>query len=167
MLIRPEQPSDHQDIFELNASVFDSPSEARLVDCLREQCDQFISLVAEKGGDIVGNIVFSPVTLAGDTSSIIFGLGPMAVAPSHQRQGIGTALVRAGLEHCRALGAEAIVVLGHPAYYPRFGFLPASGFGIDSDFPAPDEAFMAVELQAGALGNKSGRVKYHRAFSDA
>ncbi len=167
MLIRPEQPSDHQAIFALNASAFDSLSEARLVDCLREQCDKFISLVAEKEGDIVGNIVFSPVTLASDPSSIIFGLGPMAVAPPHQRQSIGTALVRAGLEHCRALGAEAVVVLGHPAYYPRFGFVPASGFGIDSDYPSSDEAFMAAELQVGALGNKSGRVKYHRAFSDA
>lgn len=95
----------------------------------------------------------------------ILGLAPMAVAPSHQRQGIGSALVRAGLERCRALGSGAVVVLGHPAYYPRFGFSPSVHFGIRSEYEVPEEAFMVLELQPGFLRGISGTVQYHAAFA--
>ncbi len=94
------------------------------------------------------------------------GLAPMAVAPEHQRKGIGSALVRAGLEQCKQLGFAAVVVLGHPEYYPRFGFSPSSRFGINSEYEVPEEVFMAMELQPGALSGKTGRVKYHAAFSN-
>ncbi len=167
VLIRAEQHGDREAIFALNNSAFDTPSEANLVDSLRTQATPIISLVAEQDGEVIGHILFSPVTLVGHSDITILGLGPMAVAPEHQHQGIGSALVQAGLEHCRELGVEAVVVLGHPTYYPRFGFVPASRFAIDSEYDAPDEAFMALELKAGRLSGTPGRVKYHRVFSDA
>lgn len=94
------------------------------------------------------------------------GLAPMAVAPAHQRQGVGSALIRAGVERCGELGFVAVVVLGHAGYYPRFGFSPAARFGVCCEYDVADEAFMATELQPGSLRGKSGVVKYHMAFSN-
>ena len=94
------------------------------------------------------------------------GLGPLAVASEHQRKGIGSELVRAGLEQCRQLGFNAVVVLGHPEYYPRFGFSPSSLFDIYSEYNVPKEAFMAMELKPEALSGKTSMVKYHAAFSN-
>lgn len=108
--------------------------------------------------------MFSPVSLAGHHELKIMGLAPMAVAPEHQRKGIGSALVRAGLEQCKQLGVGAVVVVGHPEYYLRFGFLPSAGFGIDCEYEVPQEAFMVVELQRGFLSNASGKIRYHAAF---
>lgn len=110
--------------------------------------------------------MLSPVSLTGHADLKIMGLAPMAVAPEHQRKGVGSALVRAGLERCKQLGFGAAVVLGHAGYYPRFGFSPATHFGIGCEYEAPEEAFMAVELQPGYLQGKSGTVRYHSAFSD-
>ncbi len=93
------------------------------------------------------------------------GLAPMAVIPSCQRNGIGSALVRAGLDQCRQLGYGAVVVLGHPEYYPRFGFTPAGQFGLRSEYDVPEEVFVALELDAGFLSGASGTVKYDPAFS--
>ena len=90
----------------------------------------------------------------------------MAVAPAHQNQGIGSALVRAGLERCKELGFGAVVVLRHPEYYPRFGFSPSTRFGIGCEYEAPEEAFMIVELQPAYLRGKSGTIKYHAAFKN-
>ncbi len=94
------------------------------------------------------------------------GLAPMAVAPMHQKKGTGSALVQAGLDQCRQLDFVAVVVLGHPEYYPRFGFSPASQFGIGSEYDVPEEVFMAMELQPDALSRKTGRVRYHPAFKE-
>lgn len=88
----------------------------------------------------------------------------MAVAPSKQRQGIGSALVRAGLDRCRALGAGAVVVLGHPGFYPRFGFAPSTHFDITSEYDVPEEAFMVVELERGFIRGASGTIRYHESF---
>jgi putative acetyltransferase len=167
MLIRPEIEDDRDAVYAVNASAFDTPSEADLVDTLREQAKPVISLVAEVDGKVVGHIMFSPVTLSTDPGLKVMGLAPMAVAPKYQRQGIGSALVRAGLEQCGPRGFVAVVVLGHPEYYPRFGFTPSSRFDIDSEYDVPEEVFMAMELQPGALRGKTGRVKYHAAFDDA
>ena len=109
--------------------------------------------------------MFSPVTLASHPELEIMGLGPMAVFPQAQRQGLGTALVKAGLEKCRELGAGTVVVLGHPAYYPRFGFRPATRFDIACEYEVPPEAFMALELSPGYLDGAAGVIRYHRAFS--
>jgi putative acetyltransferase len=167
MLIRGEEQRDWAAIHAVNLSAFETPLEANLVDALRGQAQPLVSLVAEDDGAIVGHIMFSPVLLSGPPARRIMGLAPMAVTPAHQRKGIGSALVRAGLEQCRQLGVGAVVVLGHPAYYPRFGFLSSARFGIGCEYDVPEEAFMVVELQAGFLGGASGTAKYHAAFSGA
>ena len=89
----------------------------------------------------------------------------MAVSPEHQRQGIGSALVKAGLERCKQLGFVAVVVLGHAQYYPRFGFSPSTRFGIGSEYDVPEDVFMAMEIQPAALAGKTGTVRYHAAFA--
>jgi len=151
----------------VNVSAFETPSEADLVDALRQQAQPVVSLVAEENGEVVGHIMFSPVSLSDHPNLKVMGLAPMAVLPVHQRTGIGSALVRAGLEQCRQLDFVAVVVLGHPEYYPRFGFSPSSLFGVDSEYDVPDEVFMAMELQPEALSGKTGRVRYDPAFSNA
>ena len=164
MLIRPEEPGDWAAVRAVNASAFETPLEANLVDLLREQAEPIVSLVAEDTGAVVGHIMFSPVSLPGHPALRIMGLAPMAVAPEHQRKGIGSALVRAGLERCRQLGFGAVVVLGHPDYYPRFGFQPSTRFGIGCEYDVPEGVFMAMELQDGCLRGASGKIQYHGAF---
>ena len=166
MLIRAEKETDRDGVSTVNVAAFETEAEADLVAALREQAQPVISLVAEDNGKIVGHIMFSPVSLSGHPDLKVMGLAPMAVAPEHQRKGIGSALIRAGLEECRQLGYVAVIVLGYPEYYPRFGFSPSSQFGIDSEYEVPEEVFMAMELQPGALKGKTGRVKYHPAFSN-
>lgn len=166
MRVRGERPQDRASVRAVNTAAFETSAEADLVDALREQVHPLISLVAEMDGEIVGHILFSPVALDGHPERRILGLAPMAVLPARQRQGIGSALVRAGLERCRELGYGAVVLLGHPSYYPRFGFQPAARFGIGSEFEAPDEAFMLLELAPGYLAGASGTVHFHAAFQN-
>ena len=166
MLVRAEKETDRKAVYAVNVSAFETPAEADLVDALRTQAQPIVSLVAEENGRIVGHIMFSPVSLSGHPHLKVMGLAPMAVSREHQRKGIGSALVRAGLEQCKQLGITAVVVLGHPEYYPRFGFVPSSRFGIDSEYDVPEEVFMAMELQLDALSGVTGRVKYHAAFGD-
>lgn len=166
VLIRAEEKNDVSGVHAVNTTAFETHSEADLVDALREQASPVVSLVADQDGVIVGHIMLSPVTLSGHPEVKIMGLGPMAVVPEVQRRGIGSELVRAGLEQCRQLGFTAVVVLGHPDYYPRFGFSPASHFDIDSEYEVPDDVFLAMELQPGALNGVTGRVQYHAAFGN-
>jgi putative acetyltransferase len=166
MLVRDEKERDRTAVHALNASAFETSAEAELVDALREQARPVISLVAEHTDAVVGHIMFSPVSLSGHTDLKIMGLAPMAVAPEYQRQGIGSALVRAGLDRCKELGFGAVVVLGHPEYYPRFGFSSAKRFDIGCEYEVPEEVFMVMELQPGYLRGNSGIIKYHAAFSN-
>src|SRR5262245_6107712 len=140
-VIRPEEQKDQAAVHALNARAFESGAEATLVDLLRERARPVVSLVAEHEREIVGHIMFSPVSLIGHADLRIMGLAPMAVAPEHQRKGVGSALVQAGLEQCKRIAFGAAVVLGHPGYYPRFGFVPSTRFGITSEYEAPPEAF--------------------------
>lgn len=164
MQIRPERDTDRDAVRAVNAAAFPTPAEADLVDALREQARPVISLVAERDGAIVGHILFSPVTLDSRPGLSMMGLAPMAVAPEHQRSGVGLALVRAGLDECRQKGFSAVVVLGHPEYYPRFGFVPAVRYGLRSEYDVPDEVFMVQELVPGALEGAPGTIRYHAAF---
>lgn len=164
MKIRAEAGRDRDAVYALNRAAFESNAEADLVDSLRLQADPHVSLVAEEAGEIVGHIMFSPAILSADSAIPVFGLGPMAVSPGRQRQGIGSALVRSGLKACKKLGYLAIFVLGHPQYYPRFGFVPASRYQISSVYDVPDEVFMALELIPGALTARAGKMHYHKAF---
>lgn len=165
--IRPEQPEDLTAIRHINERAFNGPAEADLVDRLREHSKVTLSMVAVHEAQIVGHILFSPVVIESTSQSIpAVGLAPMAVLPELQNQGIGSLLVKAGLDECRRSGHQIAVVLGHPNYYPRFGFAPASRYGIRSEYDVPDEVFMAIELQEGALAACAGTVKYQPEFND-
>ncbi|MDD9890981.1 MAG: N-acetyltransferase [Gammaproteobacteria bacterium] len=165
MKIRKEINEDSEKIFALNASAFPSEVEARLVDRLRETATPFVSLLAEEDGEIKGHILFTPVTLDSAPELSMLGLAPMAVAPQFQNSGIGSRLVEAGLEECRKLDTQAVIVLGHPDYYPRFGFVPSVNYGIKSEYDVPDEVFLVRELIPGSLSHKPGIVSYHPAFA--
>ena len=164
--VRFEQPDDAAGIRETNEQAFGTPLEASLVDALRS-AEDYLSLVATIDEQVVGHILFTPVTLEPPVDLGIAGLAPMAVRPEHQRSGVGGQLIRTGLDACRASGYAAVVVLGHPEYYPRFGFVPAHTFGLTCEFPSPPEAFMAIELQAEALSGVGGLVRYLPQFADA
>lgn len=165
-VVRPEAADDTGAVRVVNELAFSSNAEARLVDRLRRDARPLVSIVAEIDRELVGHILFSPVTLSGRTDLQLMGLAPMAVRPDRQRCGIGTALVEAGLAACLRLGTDAVVVLGHPRYYPRFGFMPASRFRLRCAWDVPDDVFMALELRAGCLDEAGGQVEYHTAFND-
>jgi putative acetyltransferase len=162
MIIRKETAGDVVAIHQLNELAFGRPAEANLVGALRVAAEPFISLVAEDKGKIVGHISFTAVT---GVDANVAGLAPMAVLPGQQRKGIGALLVTAGLETCRRAGFTMAVVLGHPEYYPRFGFRPASQLGLRSEYDVPDPVFMAMELSPGAAVGLEGVVRYHDAFA--
>lgn len=166
MILRNESPTDIAQIRIVNERAFETSAEAQLVDALRVAADPFISLVAEDDGRVVGHICFTPVALDREDGSTltIAGLAPMAVLPESQNLGIGSQLVRAGLDACRAHGFEAVVVLGHPEFYPRFGFVPASGYGVRSEYDVPDPVFMFLALSD--REDWSGLARYHAAFAE-
>lgn len=167
--IREEQAADVDAIRELNQAAFATGLEARLVDRLRADGSIVASLVALDDDRVVGHIAFSPLQIhvdaAGAARTIAaLALAPMAVRPAFQRQGIGTRLVRAGVELCAARGHRIVLVVGDPAYYSRFGFSTALALPLRSPYSGP--ASMALELEAGALASVAGSVEYAEAFSD-
>jgi putative acetyltransferase len=136
------------------------------VDALRQHNALTISLIAVQDGRLVGHIAFSPVTITSDTATIeALGLGPMAVLPAYQRRGIGSKLVEAGLTACHHTPYGVVVVLGHPHYYPRFGFVPAKPLGIVWEHDVTEEAFIVKEIQEGALAQIRGVVQYRPEFA--
>jgi putative acetyltransferase len=169
--VRPEIPSDHAPIHKLTASAFaDSKlghnGEADLIDVLRKSCKEFLSLVAvaKDENEVVGHILFTQAESISETSRIVgMGLAPMAVAPSHQRQGIGSSLIKSGITMLADRGCPFVVVLGHPDFYPRFGFSAELAQPLDSPFGG-GEAWMAMELVPGALEGVVGRVEYPPPF---
>lgn len=164
--VRAEQAQDAEGVYAVNAAAFERPDEALLVGRLHAAGAVTMSLVAEADGRIAGHGLFSPMVIVDEAGRehAAVGLGPVAVLPERQRQGIGVALIREGLRRCAAEGHAAVFVLGHPAYYPRFGFRPAVEFGLRCAYEVPEEAFMALELRPGALAGVSGRVFYHPEF---
>jgi len=165
-LIRPERPADVAAVHALNAAAFGRAVEAEAVDAVRADGAARISLVAELAGEVVGHVMFSPVTLDGAASPLL-GLAPLAVAPAHQRRGIGGRLVEAGLAACRAAGAPGVVLAGHTDYYPRFGFVPAPPRGLQLRGYPDCEAFFVIELAPGALAGLAGEIAFHPAFDGA
>ncbi len=165
--IREERAGDEAAIRRVNETAFGRPGEAEVVDALRAAGQATLSLVAEEGGEIAGHILFSPVEVrqGGEESWWAVALGPMAVLPGRQGQGLGLALVREGLARCRALGETVVFVLGYPAFYPRAGFAPAARYGIDSEYGGGD-AFMVAVLADGALQGRRGTVFYAPAFRE-
>ena len=167
IIIREERPEDVTGIRHVNEQAFGQPEEAHIVDMLRTRGKVILSLVAAQNDRIVGHILFSPVMIESEGGLFtVVGLAPMAVLPGLQKQGIGSLLVKHGLEHCRQAGYECVVVLGHAEYYPRFGFVPASRFGVKCEYDVPDEVFMALELREGALEGRAGIAKYEPEFKE-
>lgn len=167
--IRPEEREDYAIVRAINLAAFECGPEAELVDTLRTSCPDHLSLVAEDEGQIVGHILFTPVIVEAVEESVAgMGLAPMAVAPERQRSGIGSALVNRGLDLLRGRGCPFVVVLGHPEYYPRFGFKVAAGYGLRSQWEGvPDEAFMVRVFTDGALPNGGGVARYRDEFDTA
>jgi putative acetyltransferase len=169
IIVRAERTEDIEAIHLVNRLAFGQEDEALLVQRIRES-PGFMpdsSLVAIKDEKVVGHILFSRIhieTPQGDVK--VLSLAPMAVRPEFQNSGIGSDLVREGLKRCRDLDHTIVVVIGHPEYYPRFGFIPARKKGLDLNFPVPDEAFMVCELVPDALAGIKGMVKYPPEFED-
>ncbi|MSO20911.1 MAG: N-acetyltransferase [Acidobacteria bacterium] len=166
MIIREEQPTDIPAIRAIHDAAFGGTAEARLVDRLRQSEDLLISLIAIEDGALVGHILFSKLPIELTDGTVLKGaaLAPMAVLPSQQRRGISSVLVRESIAKCRLLGIQVIAVLGHPTYYPRFGFTARSGKAIDCKYTC--ENFMALELESGILHGVRGKARYAPAFSD-
>ena len=166
IVVRTENTEDHTSVRIVNELAFGQPYEANLVDALRANAHPFISLVAVVDERVAGHIFFSPVSIESETGTFTAtGLAPMAVLPDYQNRGIGSRLVREGLQECQRMGHDIVVVLGHPNYYPRFGFTPACLKGLRSEYDVPDEVFMVLELNEGALAGRQGVVKYNSEFS--
>jgi putative acetyltransferase len=166
--IRRERSEDGAQVRRVNELAFGQPAEADLVDGLRQSCADALSLVAEDDG-IVGHILFTPVGVESAGQRIVgMGLAPMAVLPDRQRRGIGSRLVTRGLDLLRDRRCPFVVVVGHPEYYPRFGFGPASRHGLASQWDGiPDAAFLAIVLDPAAMAGVSGVVRYRDEFGDA
>jgi putative acetyltransferase len=165
LTIRLETASDREAVFRVEADAFGREKNARLVDALRANGKVLLALVAELDGEVVGHILFTPMTIESPGGShAAVCLGPLAVATAHQRQGIGGKLIEAGLAELRAAGHGAVFLQGHPSYYPRFGFRPAREF--DTHYEDDRDAFMALELYPDALDNVSGNVKYAPEFDE-
>lgn len=161
-IVRQERASDIDGIREVVHAAFERPTEAKLVDGLRASGALVLSTVAVLREHVVGHLALSEVVVGEGGSAL--ALAPIAVLPGQQRKGIGSAMIRWTLEFCRNKGAGVVIVLGEPGYYGRFGFTPASRFGIACPFPVPDEAFMALEIEPGAAHGVHGAVRYPAAF---
>ncbi len=174
-LVRLERPGDETSIRHVHLTAFsdggrrDGSGEARLVELLRAS-DAWLpplSLVAEetKSGALIGHLLFSRAVIETPHGEVeTLALAPLGVLPGYEPLHAGTRLIRHGLAEARRLGFRSVIVLGHPKYYRRFGFRPASRFGVEAPFPVPDEAWMALELEPGTLAGAEGRVRYPSAF---
>jgi putative acetyltransferase len=160
--IRKEEPNDIPAIRRLNDAAFGQPQEGRIVDALRAGSATLLSLVAVIDGEVVGHVLYSPASIG-----LLAGaaLGPMAVRPDRQRQGIGTRLILAGNRMMSDSGCPFVIVVGHPEYYPRFGFTPASARGITCEWEVPGEAFMILVLDERRMAGVSGQASYRHEFS--
>jgi putative acetyltransferase len=177
--IRQEQPDDIAQVRAINEVAFapytrlekeaGKSAEAGIVDSIRSACPDVVSLVAVDAGRVVGHVFFSPVFVSTADGAVQgMGLAPMAVLPERQRQGIGSLLVRAGVDAMCERGCPYVIVLGHPGFYPRFGFVPASQHDLSCQWDGvPDEAFMVLVLDQDAMASVSGVARYRDEFDQA
>ena len=166
-VIRPERTEDFPAVREVNLAAFDTATEADLADAMRETPEYVpeLSLVAELDGRIVGHALFSEVTVLQERSELrALSLGPIAVLPDYQRKGIGSALIEHGHRRGRELGYTFVVLIGHPWYYPRFGYVPARDYGLVTIWDVSDPVFMVCELEPGALEHAAGEIRYPEPF---
>jgi len=162
--IRPERPADLAAIRDVNRRAFGQDDEGAIVDALRSHGAASLSLVATIDGRVVGHIMYSPVELGPISGA---GLGPMAVLPEHQREGIGSRLVETGNERLRHAGCPFVVVLGHAGFYPRFGFKPARPLGVTCEWDVPDDVFLILLFDPARMRGVSGLAKYGPEFAAA
>ena len=167
--IRQEKFEDAPAIRAVNEQAFGQPQEADIVDKIRANCPNLLSLVAVLNRKIVGYILFSPAVIEDDQGIVEgMGLAPMAVLPKYQHQGIGSELVRQGIYILNEQSCPFIIVVGHPDYYPRFGFEPASIYGIKCQWKGvPDNAFMVMFLDNSLKQRRLGIAKYRDEFNEA
>ena len=167
--IRPETESDQDAIREINEQAFGRPLEANVVKKVRQSANFVpeLSLVAEYDGQIIGHVLFSELTVVGESRAwTVLALGPIAVRSEFQKQGVGGQMIQAGFERAVALDYGVVVLIGHPAYYPRFGFMPANHFGLKCAIPVPDDVFMAYLLRPDGLDGIQGTVVFPPAFDE-
>jgi putative acetyltransferase len=161
--IREERPGDLPAIRDLNVRAFGQDQEGRIVDALRSNGAALLSLVAVQGDRVLGHIMFSPATIGGNVTGA--ALGPMAVLPEYQRRGIGTRLIEEGTRKLKDIGCPFVIVVGHPNYYPRFGFTPASAHGVTCEWDLPDDVFMLLVLDEAKMRGVTGLTRYRHEFS--
>ena len=160
--VREERPEDVVAIRDVNRSAFGQDQEGNIVDALRSNGAVLLSLVATQDERVVGHILYSPISVGIATGA---ALGPLAVVPESQRQGVGGRLIETGNRMIKDLGYPFIVVLGHAEYYPRFGFVPARSRGIQCEWDVPDDVFMLLVLDEEKMRGVSGLSKYRQEFS--
>ena len=161
--IREEHPDDVAAVRDLNRRAFGQDQESNIVDALRANGAALLSLVATVNDRVVGHIMYSPLSIGGNVTGA--ALGPMAILPERQRQGIGSKLVEAGNRKLKDAGCPFIIVVGHANYYPRFGFRPASAHGIRCEWEVPDDVFMLLVLDQAKMQGVCGLAKYQHEFS--
>ncbi|MUL37763.1 GNAT family N-acetyltransferase [Gloeocapsopsis dulcis] len=166
-MIRCENLLDASAIYNIHTQAFERENEAQLVKSIRhsERYIPQLSLVAEVDNTVVGHILFSYIDLVGEETLRILGLAPLAVVPQFQGEGIGSALIRIGLETADTMGESLVIVLGHPQFYSRFGFQPSVNYDIESPFPVPEDVFMVKPL-ANYQEKYQGKVVYPPAFQE-
>jgi len=160
--IREERPDDIEAIRNVNKRAFGHDQEGNIVDALRSNGAALLSLVATLNGQVVGHIMYSPIVVGDVTGA---ALGPMAVLPEHQREGIGGKLIEVGTRKLKGAGYPFIIVLGHANYYPRFGFEPATSFSVKCEWDVPSDVFMLLVLDQTKMEGISGLAKYRHEFS--
>jgi putative acetyltransferase len=164
-----EGPEDISGIRLVNQLAFDGNYEADVVDRLRENCPSILSLVAKQGDEVLGHILFSPARIVQEAGWTVsgMGLGPLAVHPQHQGKGIGSVLCQVGMQRMEAESYPFVIVLGHPTYYPRFGFVKASTHGIRCAFEGiPDEAFMIRTFDVDTMSGVVGTAYFRQEFDE-
>lgn len=164
IITRPEVPADLDAVRLVEVAAFGRPDEAGIVDAMRGTPEEVYSIVGEVAGEVLGHAFFTRVTVAEMPSLPACALGPVAVNPGHQLDGIGGAIIRDGIERCRADGWQAMFVLGEPRYYSRFGFKLAAPLGFHYSSHDFDRAFQMLWLSAPLAGNLGGWVVYHDGY---